>query len=217
MGRPRYVPEASDFSADCQHMDCAGDSHCGRAGRRARRRNTLLLGRSTDRITPIFRRGITGAMSVSSAKNRKVKPLISIVTMTGRGENFPNMFSSLNATSHSIPSSNCAEKYILDPEEQRAPSDSLIRLAPGQSLTIPPRTIHQFWGEEGSCWTVSGEVSSVCDDWQDNYFLEEMNRFPEIIEDESRRDGAGYIGCIGISFLPKNPDEAALREVLELA
>jgi len=62
-----------------------------------------------------------------------------------------------------------------------------IRLSPGQSVEIPPRTIHQFWGEEGRGATVSGEVSSVCDDWNDNCFLVPSTRFPEIDEDEPRR------------------------------
>ncbi len=130
-----------------------------------------------------------------------------------------------------------AEKYIYDPEGQRAPAhyhrskrediihrgqsgaiivqlcatDALgepllephaisvdgiprtlepygrIRLLPGQSLHIPPRTIHQFWGEEEGGATASGEVSSVCDDWNDNCFLGAMERFPTIDEDEPRR------------------------------
>jgi D-lyxose ketol-isomerase len=75
----------------------------------------------------------------------------------------------------------------LGPREQ-------VRLRPGESLCIPPQTIHQFWGEEGTGvridgigYTVSGEVSSVCDDWNDNVFLEPASRFPEIVEDEQRR------------------------------
>lgn len=59
-----------------------------------------------------------------------------------------------------------------------------IRLVPGMSVCIPPRTIHQFWGEGGI--TVSAEVSSVCDDWSDNVFLEPAERFPRIEEDAPR-------------------------------
>lgn len=63
----------------------------------------------------------------------------------------------------------------------------IIRLRPGQSVCIPPRTIHQFWGEEGTGLTVSSEVSSVCDDWNDNAFLHASGvRFPTIIEDAPR-------------------------------
>ena len=70
-----------------------------------------------------------------------------------------------------------------------------IRLKPGMSLCIPPRTIHQFWGEEGTGYrmngkgyTVSNEVSSVCDDLNDNVFLVDFGtRFPQIVEDEEAR------------------------------
>ncbi len=128
-----------------------------------------------------------------------------------------------------------AEKFILDPEGQRAPAHfhrskrediinrgggnilvqltrttpendwseepfsvqvdgetvslrprGIVRLRPGQSVAIPPRTIHQFWGEEGTGWTVSGEVSSVCDDHADNFFFADLTRFPAIVEDEPR-------------------------------
>lgn len=64
----------------------------------------------------------------------------------------------------------------------------IVRLEPGQSVCIPPRTIHQFWGEEGSGLTVSSEVSSVCDDLTDNFFLVDYaSRFPQKVEDEPRR------------------------------
>lgn len=62
----------------------------------------------------------------------------------------------------------------------------IIRLRPGMSVCIPPRTIHQFWAEEGCGIAVSSEVSSVCDDWSDNFFLEPAERFPKIEEDAAR-------------------------------
>ena len=136
-----------------------------------------------------------------------------------------------------------AEKFILDPEGQRAPahfhrskrediinrgnglivleltasdpegnpaggtlqlavdgvartirSGSRVALKPGESICLPPRTIHQFWGEggdgmviDGVKYGVSGEVSSVCDDRSDNVFIHGGNRFPELDEDEPRR------------------------------
>lgn len=69
-----------------------------------------------------------------------------------------------------------------------------VRLTPGESLCIPPETFHQFWAEDGTGiilnggrYTISSEVSSVCDDWNDNVFIEEWGqRFPTIIEDAER-------------------------------
>jgi len=63
----------------------------------------------------------------------------------------------------------------------------IIRLRPGQSLCIAPRTIHQFWGEGGDGVTVGGEVSTVCDDLKDNCFLDAVPRFSAVEEDEPRR------------------------------
>ncbi|MDR1280945.1 MAG: D-lyxose/D-mannose family sugar isomerase [Opitutaceae bacterium] len=69
-----------------------------------------------------------------------------------------------------------------------------IRLRPGESIAIPPSTFHQFWAEEGTGlridgvgYTVSGEISTVCDDYNDNCFIDDWSaRYPEIVEDEPR-------------------------------
>jgi len=74
----------------------------------------------------------------------------------------------------------------VDGEAIPLQSGGIIRLEPGMSICIPPRTIHQFWAEEGKGITVSAEVSSVCDDLDDNYFLDPAQRFPEIVEDEAQ-------------------------------
>ncbi|MBN8711340.1 MAG: hypothetical protein BGO12_09655 [Verrucomicrobia bacterium 61-8] len=67
----------------------------------------------------------------------------------------------------------------------------IVKLRPGESLAIPPGTIHQFWGEEGTGekfhgigFTLSSEISSLCDDWNDNVFFDSWAvRFPRIAED----------------------------------
>lgn len=82
----------------------------------------------------------------------------------------------------------------VDGHTRNINSGESVRLTPGESLCIPPRTIHQFWGEQGTGYridgvgyTVSGEVSSVCDDLNDNFFLADMTRFPALDEDVQRR------------------------------
>ena len=57
----------------------------------------------------------------------------------------------------------------------------IVRLAPGESITLFPGTWHAFWGEGGD--VIVGEVSSVNDDVADNIFAEPLGRFPEIEED----------------------------------
>ncbi|MCG3209950.1 MAG: hypothetical protein FOGNACKC_03579 [Anaerolineae bacterium] len=57
-----------------------------------------------------------------------------------------------------------------------------VRLAPGESITLPTNLYHKFWAEEGR--VLVGEVSVVNDDNTDNRFYEPTGRFPEIEEDE---------------------------------
>ena len=61
---------------------------------------------------------------------------------------------------------------------------SVLRLKPGESITLPPRQYHEFWAEGGPA--LIGEVSKVNDDNTDNHFYEGMARFPEIDEDEAK-------------------------------
>jgi D-lyxose ketol-isomerase len=73
-----------------------------------------------------------------------------------------------------------------------------IILSPGESITIPTRLYHRFWGIESR--VLIGEVSLVNDDHQDNRFHEPVGRFPEIEEDEpplyllvNDYEGASYV------------------------
>lgn len=58
----------------------------------------------------------------------------------------------------------------------------VVTLSPGESITLPTRLYHTFWGD-GSRVLV-GEVSMVNDDARDNRFYEPVGRFPDIEEDE---------------------------------
>ena len=60
---------------------------------------------------------------------------------------------------------------------------SLLKLDPGESVTLMPGDWHAFWGEGGD--VLIGEVSTVNDDLTDNIFAEPIGRFAEIEEDEA--------------------------------
>jgi D-lyxose ketol-isomerase len=81
--------------------------------------------------------------------------------------------------------------YNADPEQRLAdtpvpvmtdgywrevPAGTVLRLRPGDSVTLPPYQYHQFWAEGGTALTV--EVSAVNDDRTDNRFLEKVDRLP---------------------------------------
>ena len=60
---------------------------------------------------------------------------------------------------------------------------SVVRLSPGESISLSQGVFHQFWAEGSKL--LLGEVSMVNDDHGDNFFLEPAGRFPEITEDEA--------------------------------
>ena len=66
---------------------------------------------------------------------------------------------------------------------QVAPGGRVV-LAPGQSICLEPYMYHKFYGNPGKGTVIVGEVSAVNDDHHDNRFLEQMGRFPDIVEDE---------------------------------
>lgn len=71
-----------------------------------------------------------------------------------------------------------------DGRNYTAPAGTIVRLTPGESITLPPRMYHKFWGEKGTGTVLVGEVSKVNDDRVDNRFLNHEGRFPAIEEDE---------------------------------
>jgi D-lyxose ketol-isomerase len=70
----------------------------------------------------------------------------------------------------------------VDGRNFTVPAGSVVRLSPGESITLFRGIFHQFWAD--SATLLLGEVSMVNDDHTDNYFLEDRGRFPAIIEDE---------------------------------
>lgn len=65
------------------------------------------------------------------------------------------------------------------------PAGGLLKLDPGESVTLMPGVWHAFWGEGGD--VLIGEVSTVNDDLTDNVFSDPIGRFSTIIEDEKPR------------------------------
>jgi hypothetical protein len=60
-----------------------------------------------------------------------------------------------------------------------------ITLKPGESVCLPSRLYHKFWGRAGKGPVLIGEVSRVNDDYVDNRFFEQAGRFPAIEEDQA--------------------------------
>ncbi len=73
---------------------------------------------------------------------------------------------------------------FTDGVERTFAAGDILRLKPGESVTLLPRVYHAFWGEGKD--VLVGEVSTVNDDHVDNYFLNPIGRFPDIEEDEPK-------------------------------
>jgi hypothetical protein len=73
----------------------------------------------------------------------------------------------------------------IDGVKRAVNAGDTVVLSPGESITLPPRLYHEFWGAEER--VLVGEVSLVNDDHTDNRFYEPVGRFPEIEEDELPR------------------------------
>ncbi len=71
----------------------------------------------------------------------------------------------------------------VDGVQRTVEAGTIVRLTPGESISLPTRLYHQFWGAGEQ--VLVGEVSLVNDDAADNRFLESRGRFPEIEEDEA--------------------------------
>jgi len=70
----------------------------------------------------------------------------------------------------------------IDGQVNRLSPGSKIQLLPGQSVCMEPGIYHRFYGMGAS--VLIGEVSTVNDDTNDNFFYETIGRFPIIEEDK---------------------------------
>lgn len=70
----------------------------------------------------------------------------------------------------------------MDGVERTVKAGTTVTLNPGESITLLPYCYHTFWGAEQT--VLVGEVSTVNDDDEDNCFLEQIGRFPDVEEDE---------------------------------
>lgn len=73
-------------------------------------------------------------------------------------------------------------KVNLDAVVKTIAAGTILKLLPGESISISQGMYHKFWGGNGK--VMIGEVSLVNDDNLDNRFLEPAGRMPEIEEDE---------------------------------
>nr|WP_321444167.1 D-lyxose/D-mannose family sugar isomerase [uncultured Cohaesibacter sp.] len=76
------------------------------------------------------------------------------------------------------------EKDVTVPVDGRLvtlPAGGLLKLDPGESVTLMPGIWHAFWGEGSD--VLIGEVSTVNDDRTDNWFEMKIGRFSNIEED----------------------------------
>ncbi len=64
------------------------------------------------------------------------------------------------------------------------PAGTVVKLTPGESITITPNMYHSFAVEDGHGAVLLGEVSMCNDDVNDNRFHQPVGRFPAIEEDE---------------------------------
>ena len=69
----------------------------------------------------------------------------------------------------------------VDGQMRTLNAGGLLKLEPGESVTLHPNIWHAFWGEKGD--VLIGEVSTVNDDSTDNIFEADIARFSSIIEE----------------------------------
>jgi D-lyxose ketol-isomerase len=72
----------------------------------------------------------------------------------------------------------------MDGRRFHVPAGTKVKVAAGESITLYPYEFHEITVEPGTGDVIFGEVSMCNDDKTDNYFIDELGRFPSIEEDE---------------------------------
>lgn len=72
-------------------------------------------------------------------------------------------------------------EVFTDGAKRTLSAGGLLKLSPGESVTLEPDCWHAFWGEGGD--VLIGEVSNVNDDLTDNVFRDPIGRFADVQED----------------------------------
>lgn len=78
---------------------------------------------------------------------------------------------------------------VIDGQKLTFKAGSTICIKPGSSIRVNPLTYHRFWGEKSPVMT--WEVSKTNDDHTDNRFLDNGERFSQVIEDTAIK----YVLC----------------------
>lgn len=76
---------------------------------------------------------------------------------------------------------------MVDGVRKTLKAGGMLRLTPGESVTLPQGMYHSFWAENDTGAALVGEVSMTNDDNIDNRFLKQQGRFPTIEEDAPKR------------------------------
>ena len=74
-------------------------------------------------------------------------------------------------------------EVLTDGVRRKVEPGGIFTLTPGESICISQRLYHKFWGKKGGGTVLVGEVSRVNDDRVDNFFFDQVGRFPVVEED----------------------------------
>ena len=104
----------------------------------------------------------------------------------------------------------------VDGVMQTAPAGGVVVLHPGESVSLPQRLYHSFWGQGTGGTVLVGEVSRVNDDRVDNHFFKPTGRFPSIEEDVPPlyllgSDYPAYYRFCGQPAADQEPERAQVR------